>query len=653
MRASPDGIEAHDIPAVVEVYSNSVRAWFVGLVVGQDAGLLTVRFVDGGGERKEKSSHCGDPRVAYFGSYTGWAGPPGIISVPSSTRPGQYSYLDPVVQQKFATSELAWQAYLERNLLDVDLSRELLPVCPAPAPVPASPQRCTGGEDFAQREFSGSGYGSPSENSAVPLNNNNNNSYNHNNNHNNNNSNVHSWATAYDLPPPLPAAPNVVDDAARMPALGMGASLGTPGIPVSWQLAQQQAAASVASSRMVSQDTPDGVDIQETVPPWAVSSSRSQNEQGPVSYPYASPAAAEPYRSSFVDAGAAWEPQQHRPGPYPCASPVADEPYRSTPADAGAEWQLPPIRHGHACNYPCASPDAAEPYRPASADASAKRQFPHSRQAMPVSYPAASPVPAHSCSLLDAAFAADEDETMTSFVFRGHGSEGQTGELRVVIEGAPPGSHRQQQQPHAPVAQAAARPVAPQVSPLQRRPEGPMVMAALQPAAGCGLGPGRVEALVARLDLRRAVGQRTRSPCPPSALVSPQDNCTQGRVKLSGKLPKCLPGCPGGAAANSILRSRMWPACWLSRGPSLADSALLGGRTMDSLPWDEPKFVAGDFQSGLARELEQARQAAVEAVHRSRGTAGSPDAPGMGGRGPEMLLRGPPPKPSSESLRWG
>ncbi|CAE8634575.1 unnamed protein product, partial [Polarella glacialis] len=282
-----------------------------------------------------------------------------------------------------------------------------------------------------------------------------------------------------------------------MPALGMGASLGTPGIPVPWQLAQQQAAASVASSRMVSQDTPDGVDIQETVPPWAVSSSRSQNEQGPASYPYASPAAAEPYGSSFVDAGAAWEPQQHRPGPYPCASPVADEPYRSTPADAGAAWQLPPIRHGHACNYPCASPDAAEPYRPASADASAKRQFPHSRQAMPVSYPAVSPVPAHSCSLLDAAFAADEDETMTSFVFRGHGSEGQTGELRVVIEGAPPGSHRQQQ-PHAPVAPAAARLVAPQVSPLQNRPEGPMVMAALQPAAGGGLGPGRVEALVAR-----------------------------------------------------------------------------------------------------------------------------------------------------------
>mmetsp|Transcript_29009 Transcript_29009/g.63422 ORF Transcript_29009/g.63422 Transcript_29009/m.63422 type:complete len:965 (+) Transcript_29009:96-2990(+) len=123
------------VPAVVEIFSNSAGKWFVALVVStNEAGTLTVRFVDGEEVRREKEAHYEEPCLAQFATHTEGLLPPGIVAVPSSTRPGQHSYLDPVEQQKYATPELAWQAFLERNCLLDDEADGTSP--PASAPVP-------------------------------------------------------------------------------------------------------------------------------------------------------------------------------------------------------------------------------------------------------------------------------------------------------------------------------------------------------------------------------------------------------------------------------------------------------------------------------------------------------------------------------------
>lgn len=221
-------IDKEDVPAVVEIFSNSVRAWFVGLVVNNQVGMLTVRFVDGEGERKEKSVHCEDPRVAYFGSKTGWVPPPGVVSVPSTTRAGQFSYLDQRAQQKYASAELAWQAFLEGHVLDVDLCSQLPNVCPAPQPVPASPDRS--GEYAPSISYLGAA--EPAVQPYAPF----------------------VANSGFDLPfaPSLPGQPRIVDDLPHK-CLDFDGAGGMPEIPTSWQ----SQAASVAASRMVSHDMPD------------------------------------------------------------------------------------------------------------------------------------------------------------------------------------------------------------------------------------------------------------------------------------------------------------------------------------------------------------------------------------------------------------
>lgn len=47
-------LDPSDVPAVVEIFSHSSSAWFVGLVVKNANGYLTIRFIDNEGERKEK-----------------------------------------------------------------------------------------------------------------------------------------------------------------------------------------------------------------------------------------------------------------------------------------------------------------------------------------------------------------------------------------------------------------------------------------------------------------------------------------------------------------------------------------------------------------------------------------------------------------------
>merc|ERR1719230_1433180 len=101
-------------PAVVEVFSNTARAWFVAVVIHSSAEVLTVRFMDSSGHAREKGVYNDDPRLAPFGTHVGLSLlPPGFDAVPSSTRPGEVSYLDLAGRKKYASPALAWQAYLE------------------------------------------------------------------------------------------------------------------------------------------------------------------------------------------------------------------------------------------------------------------------------------------------------------------------------------------------------------------------------------------------------------------------------------------------------------------------------------------------------------------------------------------------------------
>lgn len=109
-------------PLVLEVFSNSEKAWHVGIVMGAQDGLFTVRFLGAGGEKRQKAAFKQDPMFAQFGTYIGDQLPPGVVKVPSTTRPGQYSFFDQSAQRKFATLELVWHAYLEKRLIDEEAS---------------------------------------------------------------------------------------------------------------------------------------------------------------------------------------------------------------------------------------------------------------------------------------------------------------------------------------------------------------------------------------------------------------------------------------------------------------------------------------------------------------------------------------------------
>jgi len=120
--AGAGGLDSHDPPMVVEVFSVSARAWFVALVVGTSEDRLRLRFIDAEGTRREKVAIRGEGQLAHFGTNFGDVLPPGVTAVPSNTRPGQLAYMDSTVNRKFATPAFAWQAYLERHLVGIQSS---------------------------------------------------------------------------------------------------------------------------------------------------------------------------------------------------------------------------------------------------------------------------------------------------------------------------------------------------------------------------------------------------------------------------------------------------------------------------------------------------------------------------------------------------
>merc|ERR1719261_1357925 len=118
----------------------------VGILCGSDdkAGIVTVRFFDTAGQKRQKAAFRQDPMFAQFGTHCGERLPPGCVKVPSSTRPGQFSYFDQAANRKFATPELAWHAFLEQKL--VVEADDTTPVQAPPAaasgagaPAPGSP----------------------------------------------------------------------------------------------------------------------------------------------------------------------------------------------------------------------------------------------------------------------------------------------------------------------------------------------------------------------------------------------------------------------------------------------------------------------------------------------------------------------------------
>jgi len=106
---------------ILEVYSNTSRSWFVALIAltGPSGVPCAVRFIDEQGRVREKALRPADAALlAPFGAHLGGKPPPGFLAVPSTSRPGQFSFMDQAGQTKYATAELSWQAYLQKSITD-------------------------------------------------------------------------------------------------------------------------------------------------------------------------------------------------------------------------------------------------------------------------------------------------------------------------------------------------------------------------------------------------------------------------------------------------------------------------------------------------------------------------------------------------------
>eukprot|EP00931_Biecheleriopsis_adriatica_P065643 TRINITY_DN40135_c0_g1_i1.p1 TRINITY_DN40135_c0_g1~~TRINITY_DN40135_c0_g1_i1.p1 ORF type:complete len:637 (+),score=133.18 TRINITY_DN40135_c0_g1_i1:57-1967(+) len=633
MRSCGGSLDPNDVPSIVEIFSNTVRAWFVGLVVDNSSGTLTIRFVDGDGERKEKNIHCEDPRVAYFGTKTGWAAPPGVVAVPSATRAGQFSYLDQQAMQKYATPELAWQAYLERHVLDVDLGGQLPPVMPAPKPVPASPDRAQ-------------------------------------------NSPAHDYALASKSPagyPSLPAQPRVVDDS-ELPkrSLDFGSAPAMPDVPASWQLAAGLGNASVAVSRVMSQDVPDfeaelpamppagqshaaaysrvvsrdspeGFELPDSVPPWA---------------PKAQAASACPYppalpETSFAESGH----QDETMTSFVCRG------FNGESADSeGVRVVIegcPPaaLQRDILAEGPMIAPRGAEQHL---ADGVGPRSL-NARPALGAQQFSTRPV-AQCPQRAGAAVAA------------------------AKVVSAPPwaktASQSSSSRPAADVSSGFAAAKSPEVVHRQLAPScsgaGEKVALPSFSGAKSGTSGGSQNAYLESLGVQAGAGSdaararlaglaEARRQVAPSSVA--QESRGRGLVghHITASLPQGGYNGPLSAGQGKQPGAGSW------------GHDDIGSATMDHLPWENPPerlpprsaaerlppHAGGDFQADLAQELAEARRTAVEAVQQRRATAepalpwwqqrpGEQFTAGPGrptGSGPEMLLQRPPPSSGSESLR--
>lgn len=109
--------------ALVDVRWASGGCWRVGLVYGihwqpQDCVECCCIFFTGrGGEGKWKLVPRGEATaMAPFGKQSGQDLPPLFCPMPSTSRPGGWSFLDTVTGVKYATQAVAWEAHLRRAM---------------------------------------------------------------------------------------------------------------------------------------------------------------------------------------------------------------------------------------------------------------------------------------------------------------------------------------------------------------------------------------------------------------------------------------------------------------------------------------------------------------------------------------------------------
>merc|ERR1719350_365418 len=102
------------------------------MVAEERGGMVAVRFVDRIGKMQQKTISRADSGFAEFGRHTSGTMPAGVEQVASSTRPGCFAYFEASTRTKYATPELAWQAFLQR----AD-KIAMTPKAPAASPAPA------------------------------------------------------------------------------------------------------------------------------------------------------------------------------------------------------------------------------------------------------------------------------------------------------------------------------------------------------------------------------------------------------------------------------------------------------------------------------------------------------------------------------------
>eukprot|EP00397_Hematodinium_sp_SG-2012_P034428 GEMP01036930.1.p1 GENE.GEMP01036930.1~~GEMP01036930.1.p1 ORF type:complete len:534 (+),score=129.81 GEMP01036930.1:50-1651(+) len=110
-RASPG---SYEVDSCCEVFSSSYQRWFVASVIDNDTEVVTVRFfVDD--DMKEKSLRISDPMLAPLETNIRDM-PPHFECVPSTSRPGEVSYLELATGIKYLDLQCAWQVHYKSIL---------------------------------------------------------------------------------------------------------------------------------------------------------------------------------------------------------------------------------------------------------------------------------------------------------------------------------------------------------------------------------------------------------------------------------------------------------------------------------------------------------------------------------------------------------
>jgi len=104
------------VDSIVEVFSASANCWYVGRVMHEGNGVLTVLFYLEDGTPKNKSMYRIDQNLALLGTHLSHHLPPGFQVKSSQSRPGQCVYFDATSGVKYASPELAWRVHFERLL---------------------------------------------------------------------------------------------------------------------------------------------------------------------------------------------------------------------------------------------------------------------------------------------------------------------------------------------------------------------------------------------------------------------------------------------------------------------------------------------------------------------------------------------------------